>query len=39
MIVDSVTVNPPLDDARFGKPQGLVASSQPAPQTAAPPAK
>ena len=39
MIVDSVTVNPPLDDARFGKPQGLVASSQPAPPTAAPPAK
>jgi hypothetical protein len=30
MVVESLTVNPPLDDVRFAKPQVLVAGSRPA---------
>jgi len=40
MVIESVTVDPSLDDARFSKPQVLVAASPtPAAPAAAAPAK
>jgi hypothetical protein len=34
MLIESVAVNPPLDDARFAKPQVLVAGAPPVPAAA-----
>lgn len=39
MLIETVTVNTPLDDARFAKPQVLVAGSPPAAPASAAPVK